>query len=150
MITTLLEATQESGSPLSGLIDANEIGVVGHSDGADVTLAVAADTCCRDPRVKAAAILSGAELASFGGRYAFSDRVPLLITQGSADTINLPACSAHIYNSAASPKYYLDLLGVPHQSRPMPTRGPISRSSPRSLPTSSTPPSPGRAPRRQL
>ena len=97
------------------MIDANEIGVVGHSDGADVTLAVAADTCCRDPRVKAAAILSGAELASFGGRYAFSGGVPLLITQGNADTINLPACSAQIYNAAASPKYYLDLLGAPHE-----------------------------------
>lgn len=115
VISTLLEAAQGSGSPLSGLIDANEIGAVGHSDGADVTLAVAADTCCQDPRVKAAAILSGAELASFGGRYAFSGGVPLLITQGSADTINFPACSAQIYNAAASPKYYLDLLGAPHE-----------------------------------
>jgi predicted dienelactone hydrolase len=115
VITTLLDATQGSGSLLSGLIDANEIGVVGHSDGADVTLAVAAETCCQDPRVKAAAILSGAELASFGGRYAFSGGVPLLVSQGSADTINLPACSAQIYNAAGSPKYYLDLLGAPHE-----------------------------------
>lgn len=115
VISSLLEAAHGSGSPLSGLIDATEIGAVGHSDGADVTLAVAADTCCRDPRVKAAAILSGAELASFGGRYAFSGGVPLLITQGNADTINFPTCSAQIYNAAASPKYYLDLLGGPHE-----------------------------------
>ena len=115
VITTLLDASHESGSPLSGLIDANAIGVVGHSDGADVALAVAADTCCQDPRVKAAAILSGAELASFGGRYAFSGGVALLVAQGSADTINLPACSAQIYNAAAPPKYYLDLLGAPHE-----------------------------------
>jgi len=116
VITTLLDAARGSGSILSGLIDANEIGVVGHSDGADVTLAAATDTCCRDPRVKAAAILSGAELASFGGHYALSGGVPLLVTQGSADTINLPACSAQIYNAAGSPKYYLDLLGAPHES----------------------------------
>ncbi len=115
VITTLLDAAHGSGSPLSGLIDANEIGAVGHSDGADVTLAVAADACCQDPRVKAAAILSGAELASFAGRYVFSGTVPLLVTQGNADTINLPACSAQIYNAAASPKYYLDLLGAPHE-----------------------------------
>ncbi len=115
VITTLLDAAQGSGALLSGLIDTNEIGVVGHSDGADVTLAVAADTCCQDPRVKAAVILSGAELASFGGRYVFSGGVPLLVAQGSADTINLPACSAQIYNAAENPKYYLDLLGASHE-----------------------------------
>lgn len=116
VITTLLETAQGSGSILSGLIDANEIGVVGHSDGADVSLAVATNTCCQDPRVKAAAILSGAELASIGGRYTFSSGVPLLVAQGNADTINLPACSAQIYDAAGSPKYYLDLLGAPHKT----------------------------------
>jgi dienelactone hydrolase len=115
VITALLNAVQGPGTVLSGLIDANEIGVVGHSDGAVVSLAAAANTCCQDARVKAAAILSGAELASFPGRYVFSDRVPLLVTQGSADTINLPACSAEIYDAANSNKYYLDLLGAPHE-----------------------------------
>jgi len=114
VITTVLATAREPGSVLSGLVDANEIGVVGQSDGADVSLAVAANSCCHDPRVKAAAILSGAELASFGGNYQLSGRVPLLVTQGDADTINLPGCSAQIYDAAGPPKFYLDLLGAPH------------------------------------
>jgi predicted dienelactone hydrolase len=116
VITTLLKAARRSGSVLSGLIDANEIGVVGHSDGGDVSLAVAANSCCRDPRVRAAVILSGAELASFGGSYFSSGSPPLLVSQGSADTINLPACSIQIFDAAGSPKYYLDLLGAHHEA----------------------------------
>jgi len=116
VITTILDDARSSGSIISGLVDADEIGVVGHSDGADVSLAVVADSCCQDPRVKAAAILSGAELASFGGHYAFSDGVPLLVVQGNADTINPPACSAQIYDASGPDKYYLDLLGAAHKT----------------------------------
>lgn len=115
VITALLNAAQRPGALLSGLVNANEIGVIGHSDGADVSLAVSANSCCQDPRVKAAAILSGAELASFGGHYGFSGGVPLLVAQGSADAVNLPACSAQIYDGAGPNKYYLDLLGAPHE-----------------------------------
>jgi predicted dienelactone hydrolase len=115
VITALLNTAHGPGAVLTGLIDANEIGVVGHSDGAEVSLAVAANSCCQDPRVKAAAILSGAELASFGGHYVFSDGVALLVAQGNADIVNLPACSAQIYNAAGPDKFYLDLLGASHK-----------------------------------
>jgi predicted dienelactone hydrolase len=114
VIGVLLASGSSPGSPLSRLIDANEVGVLGQSDGAVVTLAVAADSCCRDRRVKAAAILSGAELTSFGGSYFTTASPPLLVTQGSADTINPPACSAQLYDDAPQPKYYLDLLGAGH------------------------------------
>lgn len=115
VIASVLDTAGGSGSVLSGLVDAKEIGVVGHSDGGDVSLAVAADSCCQDPRVKAAAILSGAEFAGFGGSYFSGNSVPLLVVQGSADTINPPACSTQIYDEAGSPKYYLDLLGAEHE-----------------------------------
>jgi predicted dienelactone hydrolase len=114
VITTVVADSQQTGSPLTGLVNASEIGLVGHSDGADVTLAVAADSCCRDPRVKAAAVLSGAEMVSFGGTYSAGGSVPLLVVQGDADTINPPGCSVQVYNDAAPPKYYLDLLGAAH------------------------------------
>jgi len=115
VITAVIDDVGVPRSLLSGLIDANEIGVVGHSDGADVSLAVAANTCCQDPRVKATAILSGAELASFSGHYVLSDGAPLLVVQGNADTINRPMCSAQIYDAAGPDKYYLDLLGASHE-----------------------------------
>ena len=116
VISALVRTSSKSGSPLSGLLEADEIGIFGHSDGAEVTLAVAASSCCRDPRVKAAAILSGAELSSFRGRYYGVGSPPLLVAQGSADTINPPACSAQLYGAAPAPKYYLDLLGAPHRA----------------------------------
>ena len=115
VITTLLGDARGPGSVLSGLVNAGEIGLVGHSDGGDVSLAVAANPCCRDARVKAAAILSGAELTTFGGRYFAGNSVPLLVVQGSADTINVPACSAQIYDAAGPPKYYLDLVAAMHE-----------------------------------
>lgn len=115
VITTLLGQSEQKGSPLAGIVDTGEVGVLGHSDGGDVSLAVAANPCCRDSRVKAAAILSGAELASFGGSYFSGPEVPLLVIQGSADTVNVPVCSTQLYDAASPPKYYLDLLGAEHE-----------------------------------
>ncbi|HEX8977791.1 MAG TPA: hypothetical protein VF781_14880 [Solirubrobacteraceae bacterium] len=114
VITRLLQTRRASGSRLRGLINPSEIAVVGQSDGGDTSLAVAANSCCRDPRVRAAAILSGAELPAFGGRYYAGGVPPLLVVQGDTDTINAPGCSAALYNGAPAPKYYMDLLGAPH------------------------------------
>jgi predicted dienelactone hydrolase len=114
VITEVLGQSQQQATALSGLIDAGAVGVVGQSDGGDVSLAVAAGSCCQDARVKAAAILSGAELASFGGSYFTGRAVPMLVVQGTADTVNPPGCSVQIYDAAPAPKYYLDLLGAGH------------------------------------
>lgn len=114
-ISSLLTASKMRGSAVYHRFVASEIGIAGHSDGGDVSLVVAAGTCCRDSSVKAAAILSGAELASFGGSYFSSGSVPMLVTQGNDDTVNVPACSAQIYDAAPFPKFYLDLLGALHQ-----------------------------------
>jgi dienelactone hydrolase len=114
VISRVLEARRASSGPLHGLIDPAEIAVVGQSDGGDVSLAVAANPCCRDARVRAAAILSGAELPAFGGRYYGAGAPPLLVVQGDADTINARGCSAALYDGAPNPKYYVDLLGAPH------------------------------------
>ncbi|MDQ6729006.1 MAG: hypothetical protein M3022_01535 [Actinomycetota bacterium] len=114
LITQLLATAQRPSSRLHGLIDPNAIALAGQSDGGDVTLATAANTCCRDARIRAAVVLSGAEYASFGGTYYGSGSPPLLVTQGDGDTINVPGCSVGLYDRAPAPKYYLDLLGAPH------------------------------------
>jgi predicted dienelactone hydrolase len=115
VITQLIAASQTARDPLRGRIDPDAIAVAGHSDGGDVSLAVAADSCCSDARVKAAVILSGAELSAFGGRYDTGRPVPLLVVQGTADTINLPGCSAQLYDQAPFPKEYLVLDGAEHE-----------------------------------
>jgi predicted dienelactone hydrolase len=117
VIADLVTDGSTAGNPLDGIVDASEIAIAGHSDGGDVTLAVADNSAWQDPVVKAAIIFSGAELTSFGGTYFApgSPDVPLLVTQGTADTINVPPCSVQIYDQAPQPKYYLSLLGAEHE-----------------------------------
>ncbi len=116
-ITAMIAASDQADTPVSGLVNGSEVAIAGQSDGGDVTLATAADTCCRDARVKAALILSGAELGSLPGSYYGDGSPPLLVVQGSDDSAaqgNAPVCSAELYDAAPAPKYYLDLLGAGH------------------------------------
>jgi predicted dienelactone hydrolase len=97
---------------LAGKIDPSRIAVAGHSDGAETALAVAYDRRFRDPRVRAAIILSGAEL---GGMRGFPQHgPPLLAVQGTADPINAPGTTAAYFGRAARPKFLLWLLGASH------------------------------------
>ena len=114
MIAALQTAARDPRSRLHRVLDPREVAIVGHSDGGDVSLAVAANSCCRDTAVKAAMILSGAELAAFGGTYFSQGSTPLLVVQGSEDTINAPGCSAQLYDQAPRPKYYLNINGAEH------------------------------------
>lgn len=129
-ISRLIALADQPHGVLSGLVNADEIGIVGQSDGGDVSLAVAASSCCRDVRVSAAVILSGAELAWFPGSY-FTTRAlftspfpstspPLLVVQGTDDYVNPPSCSTALYNRAPEPKYYLSLQGQDHLSAYLP------------------------------
>lgn len=112
VIGQLVTRATHPGWVLSGAVDTSAMGVVGQSDGGDVSLAVAANSQWQDPAVKAVAVLSGAEnTAAFGGSYFTGPAVPILVVQSNTDTVNVPACSAMIYNAAAAPKYYLKLLG---------------------------------------
>jgi predicted dienelactone hydrolase len=127
VISALQAAASDPHSPLHRVLDPRLVSVTGQSDGGDVSLAVAANSCCRDSVVKAAMILSGAELSAFGGSYyASRRRIPLLVTQGTDDTINVPACSAQLYDQASRPKYYLSIAGAPHLP-PYVDPGPIRR-----------------------
>ena len=115
VISALRAGAGDPHSPLHSVLNPREVAVAGQSDGGDVSLAVAANTCCRDTAVKAAMILSGAELTAFGGTYYVARRsVPLLVAQGSDDTINVPGCSTQLYDQAPPPKYYLEMTGAPH------------------------------------
>jgi len=115
VISRLTALSAMRAGPLSGLIDPDRIAVSGHSDGGDAAVAVAAGTCCRDRRVRAALILSGAQWPPLGGRYFPPGSPPVLFTQGSADTWNLPAASMQLYQAdRTGVRYYLDLLGSGH------------------------------------
>jgi dienelactone hydrolase len=113
-ISRLLAASGAASGPLAGLIDPARVAVSGQSDGGDTALAVAYDARFRDPRVGAAIILSGAEIPGTEG-FAFpAGGPPLLATQGTADTVNLPSATQLFFDAAPRPKYLLSLLGAEH------------------------------------
>ena len=117
ILTTLLALSTRAGDPLSGLLDPHEVGAAGQSDGGDTVAALAANTCCADHRLKAVAVLSGAEWPPMPGRYFAGRPPPMLFTQGSADTINPPWMSLQLYQAdGAGARYYLDLFGASHLS----------------------------------
>ncbi len=113
VISALLGASAGSG-PLAGLVDTKDIAVAGQSDGGDTALAVAYDPNYRDPHVKAAVILSGAEMPGAGGFTFAPGSPPLLATQGTADTVNLPSFTNVFFDAAQRPKYLLSLIGAEH------------------------------------
>jgi predicted dienelactone hydrolase len=110
----VISSLLEGGGPLAGLVDPARIAVAGQSDGGDTALAVAYDPRYRDPRVRAAVILSGAEIP-YTGSFAFpAAGPPLLATQGTDDTINPPELTETFFAAAHRPKYLLWLTGAEH------------------------------------
>lgn len=114
VISQLLAASDAPAGPLAGLIDPTRIAVAGQSDGGDTALAVAYDPRFRDRRVGAAIILSGAEIPAEGSFVFPAGGPPLLATQGSADTVNLPSETNAFFQAARRPKYLLTLVGAEH------------------------------------
>jgi hypothetical protein len=115
VITQMLGLSAAAHGMFSGLLDRHEIAVTGQSDGGDTVAAIAANTCCVDHRIVAVAPLSGSEWPPMPGKYFAGRPVPMLFTQGTADTINYPGCSVRMYH--ADPvwaRYYLDLFGASH------------------------------------
>lgn len=114
VISSVLALARVPGSILAGRVDPTAIGVSGHSDGGETALAMAYDRSYRDPRVRAAAILSGAELPNEAAVYFPRPSPPLLASQGTADTTNHPHFTYDFYAAAHRPKYLLRLLGAAH------------------------------------
>jgi fermentation-respiration switch protein FrsA (DUF1100 family) len=114
-LTRLLALSAEPNDLFSGLIDRQEVGAAGQSDGGDTVAALAANGCCTDHRLAAVAVLSGAEWPPMPGRYFAHGAPPMLFAQGSADTINPPGTSVLLYETDQTrARYYLDLLGADH------------------------------------
>lgn len=115
VIRQVLAVSLQAHGFLAGLVDPGKIAVSGHSDGGDTVAAIAANTCCRDPAVKAAMVLSGAEWPPMRGSYFTQATPPILFVQGDADNINPPADSIAMYQAdTAGQRFYLDLLGAGH------------------------------------
>ena len=113
VITRLLALDTRPGGVLHGRIDPRRIAIAGHSDGAVTALAVAYDSRYRDPRVRAAIILSGGESQGWPGFP--GNGPPLLAMHGTADTINAPGNTLAYYRLASRPKFLVLLIGASHR-----------------------------------
>jgi dienelactone hydrolase len=114
VISSILNASGAASGPLSGLVNPSAVAVAGQSDGGDTALAVGYDRYVHDPRVKAVVVLSGAEMPGLGGFEFGGGGPPLLATQGTADTVNLPGETQQFFEAARPPKFLLSLLGAAH------------------------------------
>jgi fermentation-respiration switch protein FrsA (DUF1100 family) len=113
VISQLIAANLSPASALYGLVDPSRIAVAGQSDGAETAFAAAYDQAFRDSRIDAAVILSGAQLP--GVAFRFPRRaVPLLATQGTADTVNPLSYTHAFFRAAPRPKFLLILAGAGH------------------------------------
>ena len=86
------------------------VAVVGHSDGADVALLVGYGPGSVDPRV-------GAVVASAPDTLTVTpvaSHVPLLLVQGTADSVVPYSSSQSVYSQIQSPTHYLSLVGADH------------------------------------
>jgi dienelactone hydrolase len=114
VISGMLAAAANPHALLAGAVSPQEIAVSGQSDGGETALAVAYDRYFRDSRVRAAVILSGAQIP---GQHVltFPAGAPaLLAAQGTADTTNLPHFTYDFFRVASAPKYLLSLVGAGH------------------------------------
>ncbi len=107
---------------LGGGVDLSRIGAAGHSLGAITTLGLVYDSCCTDPRVKAAVTLAGAPILLPGTFFSVAGP-PLMVVQGDHDpTVNY-RYGVETYQQARPPKYMVTVLGAGH-SGPYQGRGP--------------------------
>ncbi len=114
VISRVLAEGTTGTSPLAGIVDPTRVAVAGQSDGGIAALATAYGRRFADPRVRAAVILSGAEMSGVGGyRFPRSGRA-LLAVQGTADTSNEPRFTYAYFAAARRPKFLLRLLGAGH------------------------------------
>ena len=98
----------------AGAVDPGRIGVAGHSMGGMITLSVAGNTCCHDPRMKAAVVLAGRETPFGSGQFWARIRTPVLLVHGDADTSVSYADGRRAYANAPPPRFLLTILGGDH------------------------------------
>ena len=109
VIDQVLSASVAPNGPLSGLVDPNEIGAAGHSNGAITTLGLVANSCCLDTRVKAAVVMAGTTEGLGRGSYDLAKAPPLLVVSDVHDGLVPYADAVAVFNGARGPKALLTL-----------------------------------------
>lgn len=113
VLTRVLRLARRDPS-LMRTIDAHHVGAFGHSLGAITTLGVATNSCCLDPRIRAAVSFSGIELPFPGGSFFATPTPPLMLVHGDADQTVPYGGSVGAYQQSPAPKVFLTLKHAGH------------------------------------
>lgn len=115
VIDRMIAADHDPADPLAGRIDTDRIGAGGLSLGGATTYGVTFHDCCRDRRIKAAEVLSGARLPVSGtGEFVLDGHVPLLVMHGDQDLALPYASEVETFQLARPPVWFVTLIGGSH------------------------------------
>ncbi|HXW34408.1 MAG TPA: neocarzinostatin apoprotein domain-containing protein [Acidimicrobiales bacterium] len=123
VVTEVVGQSKSPGSLLDGMVNPNEIGAAGHSLGGVTVLGLVTNTCCHDPRIKAAVVMSGDQETFPSGTLEYSAAPPMLLVHGNADVVVPYASSVEVFDAAQAPKGLLTIKGGGHGS-PVDPSGP--------------------------
>ena len=113
-VITAVQQRATGNTWLRGAVNAADIAVVGHSDGAMTVAGMQLSNGYNDSRPRTAVVLSGAALSVPGGSYGTRSTVPLLIEQATDDPYNSSANAQFLFDNAHGSKAYLQLTGGYH------------------------------------
>jgi len=117
IIDEVLAESGASGELLSDAVDGDQLAASGHSNGGITTYGLIANSCCRDPRIDAAVILSGVVSPSFGeGEFDLAAMPPILVVHGVNDVQLVYNQAVRSYNEFPTPKGFLSLEASDHGS----------------------------------
>jgi predicted dienelactone hydrolase len=111
VIDEVLAASGDGADPLFGSVDPERIGVAGLSLGGFTTYGVAFGACCRDDRVRAAAVFDGAQA---GYDDDLDSGLPLLVVHGDEDYVVPYEAATTAYRAAVAPKWLLTVHEAIH------------------------------------
>ena len=115
-INRLLAENRDTESPFYGLINENEIGMVGHSFGAWTSILVGgADPSYKDPRVKAVVSFSSpVHEGVFEPSEMANIHIPIMFMYGEKESKNRDMNDKKLYDKVNAPKFLLEIKGASH------------------------------------
>jgi len=117
VITRAIELSSSAeGRALAGMVDAERIGVAGHSNGGITVAGLIGRSCCIDDRVDAAIIIAGTSQLLPGTTFDWSRTPPLLIVHGEDDKTIPFDEGVRLFMNARSPKGLFTLIDSDHNS----------------------------------
>ncbi len=116
VLTSMADLAAQPTDPLFGHLAPGCTAIAGHSLGAITTLATVYDSCCREPRARAAIEISGWALPIDGGNYKGAPPVPLLLLHGDADTTVPIKYSQQAFAELDGTRWFVTFHGAGHVS----------------------------------